>query len=473
MPSAKAGGGGKKQPPVEVPINIINGTAGDDVITPDPGSDYQTTPGDDEVFGLAGTDTIDGGDGNDIIHGGDDMDILAGGNGDDTIYGDGGDDFIFGDPGSDTIEGGDGWDTVIYYGELDVDYSFSEVTEVQGKGKFKETVVVGYQITALDGSGDVDTLALDVEEVVFISAPPGGDIVTQSDAAWVQFDSTVTIDVLANDFILGMDPGVGLSISDIVDIQVDLDGDGFIDDVLIPDDLTLAALAAGVVLHDGSILTLNPDDTLTWDPNHVYDAKPAVGEPLPVLYFWYEVSDAGGNTAYGDIAIQVNYPAPSEGAIDFENLTPDPIFSLFGLDIFLGGPDDAFWISQLSTAGGGTVESRDVAAGGDYDYDDDGDEEFRIWTDPDGTTHELNVTLANDPGTFDVSSLLITDLDAGETVTVRYWSSDGNVELAGPVVIDGDVSGSGEYDISRADVGQISIEVSAGGSVYIDDIVLA
>jgi hypothetical protein len=191
MPSSKAGGGSKKQQqPAEIIYNPISGTARDDVIT----ADTHDTSAADEIFGLAGIDTIDG---------------------------------------------GDGWDTVAYYGELDVDYSFSEITEVIGKGQNRETIVVGYEVTALDGSGDTDTL-YNIEEVVFITAPPGGDIVTQSDAAVTRYDQDAVVNLLANDFILGGELGGGLVASAILDIQLDLDGDGEIDIDLIPDTATMA-----------------------------------------------------------------------------------------------------------------------------------------------------------------------------------------------------------------------------------------
>ena len=118
------------------------------------------------------------------------------------------------------------------------------------------------------------------------------------------------------------------------------------------------------------------------------------------------------------------------------------------------------------------MEERDPAAGGDFDYDNDGDDEYHVWTDADGTTHELNVTLANSNATFDVSSLLITDFDLGETVTVTFWSADGYTQIGDAIILDG-VSGDGVYDISQTGIGQISIEAGAGDSVYIDDIVLA
>lgn len=476
MPSSKAGGGGgnKKQQPAAIIYNVINGTSGDDVIT----AETHDTSGADEIFGLAGIDTIDGGEGDDIIHGGDGADILAGGNGNDTIYGDAGDDFIFADPGSDTIDGGDDWDTVIYYGELDVDYSVSEITEMQGKGKDKLEVVVGYEVAALDGSGDTDQL-YNIEEVVFVSAPPGGDIVTQSDAAVTRYDQDAVVNLLANDFILGGEPGEGLEVTAILDVQLDLDGDGVIDTDLIPDTATMADFETGVVLNDGgSILYYDPVTMeLTWDPNGVYDVQPGPGESPPTIYFWYEVEDAGGNSAYGDVAIAVSYGTPT-GTMEFEYMG-DTLYSLFGLPIYADGPVDhyEFWVTQLSTAGGGMIEERDATVPG-YDYDGDGDAEYRVWTDGDGTTHEMNVSHELSEN-FGISTITFTGVDAGDAVTIEYYSADGYTKL-GEDVVDFDALTATNidgvdyyiYNADEVDIGQFSVVADANVEVFVDDVVL-
>lgn len=482
MPSSKAGGGGKKKPPAEPIYNIINGTAGDDLITTDPVVDFIATSGADEIFGLAGTDVIDGGDGDDILHGGDDGDVLSGGNGNDTIYGDGGDDFVFADDGSDTIDGGDGYDTLIYYGELDVDYSFSEITEMQGKGRDRTEVVVGYQVTSLDGSGDVDSI-YNVEEIVFISTPPGGDIVTRGDLVRTRHDSDVTIDVLANDYILGGNLGEGLEITGILDIQIDLNGDGVNDFDLIPDGATLAGFQSpdGVTLTDGSILYLNPDGTLTWDPNGVYDSKPGSGEPFPSIYFWYEASDIDGNTAYGDVSIGVTYDAPL-GTIEFEymQIYDQGLADIFGWYFYVDGPagNYEFFVTQLSTADGGKIEDRDVAANGNFNYDFDADAEYRVWTDADGTTHEMNVVNQNDQ-LFNLESITFTGVDEGDGVTIEYYSLDGETKL-GEDVVNFDLltpvaTPDGDYYIyytDETDIGQVSVIADAGDEVFVDDLVL-
>ena len=86
------------------PVNVINGTEGDDSL--------DGTDGADEINGFGGEDSIDAGDGNDVINGGDDYDEIYGEGGDDTINGgDGGGD-LYGDGGNDTITGGDGFDYI-------------------------------------------------------------------------------------------------------------------------------------------------------------------------------------------------------------------------------------------------------------------------------------------------------------------------------------------------------------------------
>ncbi len=494
MPKSNSQGGKKSTTTTEpLALTPIIGTDGDDLIDLNGGPNGPTTAGDDLVYGGLGNDTINGGGGNDelhgdegidvidggadndIIYGGDGADILAGGTGNDMIYGDAGDDFIFGDPGSDTIDGGDGWDTVIYYGELDVDYSFSEITEVIGKGPNRETIVIGYEVTALDGSGDIDTL-YNIEEVVFISAPPGGDIVTQSDAAVTRFDQDAVVNLLANDFIVGGELGEGLEVRAILDIQIDLDGDNNIDVDLIPDTATMVDFESGVLLNDGSYLYYDPlTDELTWDPNGVYDTQPAGDRP--VIYFWYEVQDADLNTAFGDVAIAVSYGTPT-GSMGFEYMG-DTLYSILGLAIYADGPVDhyEYWVTQLSTAGGGKIEERDASVPG-YDYDGDGDAEYRVWTDPNGTTHEMNVTHELSEN-FGISTVTFTGIDAGDSVTIEYYTADGYTKLGEDVVMFDELTPTATvdgveyyiYNAGETDIGQFSVVAAPDVEVFVDDVV--
>lgn len=464
MPPKNSNGGGKNSNTNPRPGAIV-GTEGNDTIDLFSLLGPATT-GDDEIWGLGGDDFIDGGPGNDTINGGDGDDTLYGSEGDDTINGGAGADLIWGGEGSDTIDGGDGkFDTAIYYGVEGIDYEVTEITEVKPNGR---TNVIAYTVTDLN-TGDVDTLT-NVETILFFETPPAGTVITQGDADFTQFDETVTIDVLANDYIEGGDLGVGLTVSAIIDVQIDLNGDGVNDVDLIPDgvDITYFNDADGGILNDGSILTLNPDGTLTWDPNGQYDTPPDAGEPPPVIQFWYEASDGMGGAEYGDVTIQVTYPAPS-GTITFETMTLDLALTFLGIYQYADGPDGTYIVSQLSSATQ-NFEPRDTGTS-DYDYDGDGDDEFRVWTEANGDTHEMNIH-HRDLDTFDLISLDFSGLDTGETATISLADTSG-VIYDQITVTEADLDAGGVYTLNELDVGQFTLEAGAGDEFYIDDVVIA
>lgn len=484
MPKPPSSGAGKPGNTATPPDGAIVGSDLADLITPS-SAGVASTAGDDVIWSLGGNDEVDGGGGNDtieagagddtvyggagedVINGGDGGDMIYDGDGNDVIAGGAGNDVIVAGAGSDTIDGGDGLDAVIYYGVVGVDYEVIVHTEIVGNGKKAKEVVTGYTVTALDGSGDVDTLT-NVDELIFIETPAEGDITTQGDLATVQHDGTVTVDVLANDYIEGGELGVGLTITAITDVQIDLDGDGVNDLDLIPDDQPLSYYAGGGLLNDGSILTLNPDGTLTWDPNGVYDIDPGTS---PVVTFWYEVSDAGGNTAYGDVTIGVTYPAP-EGDVQFEDMVglyDDFIAELLGLWVYQDGPGGSYWISQLTSATN-SFEPRDEGATS-FDYDLDGDDEFRVWTEEDGTTHEMNF-VHSDQSPFDLGGVTITGLDEGETATFVFSDAEGNV-LGEVTVTAADLDENNVlYFTNATDVVQFNVIAGEGDEFYIDDIIL-
>jgi hypothetical protein len=88
--------------------NVINGTAGPDVIQAMGGADtVNGLGGDDVICGHAGPDTIYGGDGKDWIDGGASPDDLNGGNGDDFLDGGLQNDSLRGDGGRDTCVSGE------------------------------------------------------------------------------------------------------------------------------------------------------------------------------------------------------------------------------------------------------------------------------------------------------------------------------------------------------------------------------
>ena len=464
MPKPNNNGGGKNNGgDATPPAGAIVGTDGSDVISP-LSTQFQTTAFADVIWGQGGNDEIDGGDGNDTIEGGAGNDTINGGNGDDVINGGDGADLIIGSAGSDTIDGGAGTDAVIYYADSETDYDILAITEIQGKGKRAQEVIVGYEVTDTS-TGEVDYIT-NVSSVTVQVLPQAGDITTQGDFDFVQFDSTVTVNVLDNDYIEGGNPGEGLTVTEITDIQIDLDGNGINDHDLIPDGQPLSYYATGGMLNDGTILTVAADGTVTWDPNGVYDVDPGTA---PVISFWYEASDGLGGTAYGDVTFQVTYPAPV-GDITFETMTPlyDPIMATILGHIYEDGPNGAYWVSQLSS-GTGWFEERDLAAGGDFDYDNDGDDEFRVWTDADGTTHEMNIK-HKDNSAFDLGGMTITGLDPGEEATIYFADASGNI-LGSVTVTDADLDANNVLEFTNATgVIQFSVEAGVGDEFYIDDV---
>ncbi len=111
----------------------FTGTAGDDILCGDDGSNTIRAGGGDDVvhagassdviYGEAGGDELHGEAGNDNIRGGDGVDTLYGGEGNDTLYGGGGYDTLYGGEGNDfffmsdfadnTFDGGPGNDCII------------------------------------------------------------------------------------------------------------------------------------------------------------------------------------------------------------------------------------------------------------------------------------------------------------------------------------------------------------------------
>ena len=457
MPKPSGSGGGKKDqtPPPEGAIvgsesaDVLSGGILDDVIW--------SLAGDDQVFGLEGNDTIEAGAGNDTIDGGDGDDVLNGG--------DGGDLFI-GSAGSDTIDGGAGTNAVIYYADSEDDYTITAITEITTRGKRTIEEIVGYEVTANDGSGDVDTIT-NVSSVTVVLNPQPGTIITQGDFAFVDRDGTATLNVLDNDYLEGGNLGEGLTVTAISDIQIDIDGDGEWDTDLIDDSQPLSYYQTGGLLNDGSLLTVLADGSVTWDPNDIYDTD--TGE-TPVVSFWYEASDGLGATAYGDVTFQVTYPAPV-GDIAFEDMTPlyDPILATILGHIYQDGPNGDYWISQLSSATG-WFEERDLAAGGNFDYDGDGDDEFRVWTDADGGTHEMNVKHA-DNSPFNLGGMTITGLDADEEAIFTFADAEGNA-IGTATVTAADLTANDVVEFLNATgIEQFSVEAgNPDDEFYIDDI---
>ena len=167
--------------------DIIFGLKGDDNLYGEGGNDW--------LFGGKGNDDLKGGEGKDALFGQKGDDNLDGGAGNDWLRGGKGDDILKGGEGNDHLSGGRGMDTALFTGNF-ADY------------KIKEFGHKGHKVIVRDmvGSDGKDTLK-GIEKLVFADGTYENSIFTHfnrapiavKDSATVDEDSSVTIDVLAND----------------------------------------------------------------------------------------------------------------------------------------------------------------------------------------------------------------------------------------------------------------------------------
>ena len=136
--------------------SIASGAGNDTVYGGDGHDTIDAGAGDDSVFGGTGHDTITGGEGNDYLDGGSGEDIITGGAGDDTLEGGSGNDTLDGGDGTDVLSGGSWDDTLIGSGGDTLDGG-------SGDDVLDYTIEPeSGQIGLVDGSGDTDTLKLNL-----------------------------------------------------------------------------------------------------------------------------------------------------------------------------------------------------------------------------------------------------------------------------------------------------------------------
>ncbi|MEZ5926738.1 MAG: tandem-95 repeat protein [Hyphomicrobiaceae bacterium] len=186
------------------------------------------TVGRDFIDGSSGNDVISGGNGADELHGGKGNDTLRGGGGNDKIYGEGHNDRLYGNAGNDKVYGGLGND--ILYGGDGADRLQGEVGNdtLQGgrgvdsaifeKTLSRYTVVISGSRLLVSGNGGSDRVYNDVEYLRFADKTIDlrkATFTANSDAAVVDEDGNVTVNVLAND----SSKFVTLTASSIVDFS--------------------------------------------------------------------------------------------------------------------------------------------------------------------------------------------------------------------------------------------------------------
>ena len=165
----------------------INGTGGDDIITPDQTDPaLQTTDDADTVDGGGGDDTIIGGGGDDTLDGGDGSDLVSGGDGADTFLMSGGssedEDGLFGGEGADifTVDEEDGVNGDIYIdggvGDDQIDAGFvgstGTITVNISSGGGTDTII-GFEFGKDQlYIGDIDPETIVIEDIGSPGGPP-------------------------------------------------------------------------------------------------------------------------------------------------------------------------------------------------------------------------------------------------------------------------------------------------------------
>ena len=214
----------------------------------------------------------------DILNGNNGNDEIIAGAGNQKIHGNAGDDVIFGGGGNDDIKGGEGFDTAVYTGGP-LDYVWSE-----GKGN-------SWTVEGPDGVDSLKSIeALRFDDYTLYLDGRNNDPYAQADAATTDEDTSVTIDVLAND--------------------TDFDGD------------TVSVVAASSAT-EGVEVSINPDGTLNYNPGeafqHLNDGETAIDVVT------YEVSDGNGGTDTQTVDVTVtgisDQTGPVGNVIDFDSGT--------------------------------------------------------------------------------------------------------------------------------------------------------
>ncbi len=143
---------------------VINGTAGRDLLIGNGGNDV--------IFGMGGDDCISGGDGSDVIYGDGGNDRILGGNHGDVIYGGAGNDVVYGGAGNDVVNA-EGGNDVVYGGDDNDTINGGSGTDVIYGDKGNDI---------LSGEGDADVIDGGVGDDI-ISGGDGNDVISGGDGS--------------------------------------------------------------------------------------------------------------------------------------------------------------------------------------------------------------------------------------------------------------------------------------------------
>ena len=369
------------------PSAPIPGEAGNDVIS--------GGAGDDDIYGKAGDDTLSGDAGNDNIFGGADRDVILGGAGDNVDGGAGGDDY--------------------------------DILDVTGQGTFI--------LTGPDGTGDPipDSNGNGFDgQVVFVDAngTPTGEVIDFVEIEEIRGDQANAGPIATDDAFTGTedDPSqiVGNVITGDTGNGTDTDPDG--------DELTVsevngdpAGVGQPVAGSDGGLVTINPDGTVSFDPNGAFDELGEGEEATTTVTYTVTDPDGAESTATVTFTVTGTNDAPTAVA-DVFTADEDDITDLGNVvDANDTDPeDDPLTVAQVN--GDPANVGQPVAGdnGGLVTINEDGTASF----DPNGEFEALG---EGEEATTEVT-YTITDPDgATSTTTVTVTVTGVN---DGPVAVD-------------------------------------
>ncbi len=399
----------------------LNGDADDagDVINGEDGDDYiDGGAGDDDLTGGAGNDTIKGGDDADTIHGGagDTVDGGAGGNDYDVLDLTGQGPFYLAGPGG----------------------TGNPVPDSNGNG-------IDGQVVFVDGDGNPTGEVIDfteIEEVI------GNEINRGPDAE-------------DDDFTAGEDDPAGV-VGNVLDNDSDPDGDPLSVGEVNGDPNAVGTPVAG---DNGGLVTINPDGTVTFDPNGEFEALGEGEEATTTVT--YTVDDGNGGTEEASVTITVtgvnDGPVARDNAYDVrfdeaagdidgnvltdntgDGVDSDPEddpLTVIGVGAALGGVGTA-----VAGSNGGLFT---IAADGTVDFDANGEFDDLGLNDTRTTTVEYTISDGNGGTSTATASFTVSGINdgtvqgtAGDDIInpdIPYVDADGDVVDNNDAILDGDV----------------------------------
>lgn len=456
-------------------------------------------------------------------------DWIYGTSGNDTINALAGDDLIVPGIGNDTIDGGDDTDIVVYDFVSDSGFSITD-----GKGKDRGYTLVSYTVDGTDYTDRLINVEYIVADGTTYGADPAAatatidfdsgydyyDVAGSSAGAGVVMLSYSGYYVFATTTAGGgtlEDPGARVTDSTLDgdnEFHVYTDGSGTheinvqsafdvtfdvvsfsVEGIESGDDVIISYVDSSGGLHE--VVTITAGDAI------LNDGLVAVSELTPEQQAMLQgidqlIIEAGsGDDFYIDditvqeSAIQPPPPPPADSVVDFDSgysiqpadtslssadilVAEEGVFVIATTGSYQDWDSDGF--GDILTSG----DAENVDSGVLVDFGGDDDFEFVVSSSPAAggfpstyTSHELNLQSAFGL-TFDVVSFEVEGFDSGETMKISYVDTGGTLHSQTVTYGQGGFTG-GTYTLGPEYQGidEFIVEVSAGDTIYIDNIEVA